>query len=367
MKSLHFAYGQIAGVAELTENGAIVVTGRGNRYHADFQTARKRGVPCYAYLNPINIPVGSTNPQDLEQWVDTATVPRWRFNGTGPVRSTWENTELADIRPGSPWRLQLRKYCEMQMRNGLFDGFFCDDTGARPWGKPLGVAWTDWPMAEQQLWVTCMLDLAREIHQIRLAVRPQFELVHNNLWHLPSGHPAAAIAATGDQYCNGVCLENTNKVLEEDAVEGALPDKPSQFHINYASRAFGMSAARRLFVIAPDPAFAVEWMMVPGVTHIALVDKTRKQTYLRSQPSVADQIRAIDATAKAGGTGSTAELEQLRAQLTTAQSQLAASQATIQTLSNDVSILKAEVGELVDKVTVERQKLARIHAESAPA
>lgn len=275
---LGFNYGMdTTAVIPFAKPTAIIVTGRGNKYDKAFQEARRRGALVYAYRNPINIPVGSKNPADLEQWMgDTAKVPRWRFNDTGPIRSNWEGTELADIRPGSPWRIYARKHIEEMIAKGLWDGFFSDDTGARPWAAD----WERWPLAEQKLWTECMVDLARDIHEARVKVNPKFEIVHNNVWHLPSSHPAYAIAITGDRYCNGVCLENTPP--DKTILESTSKRVRSQFHINYAARSFaGDPFPRRLLSICNHPEMFEQWKEDPNVTHITLVRSSIGESYMK--------------------------------------------------------------------------------------
>jgi hypothetical protein len=256
---------------------AIIVTGRGNRYDAAFQEARRRGALVYAYWNPINIPVGSKNPQDLEQWMrDTVKVPRWRFQGSGPVRSTWPNTELADIRPGSVWRAYFREITEQIIAKNLFDGFFCDETGARPWAAD----WESWPLAEQKLWSESMVDVARDVHEARVKINPKFEIVHNNVWHLPSSHPAFEVARTGDRYCNGVCLENTTP---DPVIFKQTGKRVRQiFHVNYAARTFaGDPFPRRLLSITNHPEMFEQWKSDANVTHITLVSKLAGEDYMR--------------------------------------------------------------------------------------
>jgi hypothetical protein len=278
---LAFNYGMdTTAVVPFAKPTAIIVTGRGNRYDAAFQEARKRGALVPAYWNPINIPVGATNAEDLEQWMrDTSKVPRWRFNGTGPVRSNWANTELADIRPGSAWRKYFRTITQQLIERDQFDGFFCDDLGIRPWGAN----WEDWPVAEQMLWAECMLDIAREIHELRVTINRKFEIYHNNLWHLPASHPAAAMAVKGDQYCNGVCLENTPP--DKKIFDATGRRTRAQFHINYAARTFAPGFPRRLLVIHRYPEMFEEWKEDPNVTHLALVNKDAGQDYMKVTPA----------------------------------------------------------------------------------
>lgn len=300
MKPCYFAYNSLEGVEEAAAPGVIIVTGRGNRPDIGFQHARSKGAAVQAYWNPFNVPDVTKDPQELEQWMGgQQNVPRWRFNGTGPIRSNWKNTQLADITPGSAWRKYFTTVSSKLIASKWFDGFFCDTLGAKPWAA----GYDEWPIAEQKLWTECAVDLARELHETRMAINPKFDLVHNNVWNLPPGHPAAAIAKTGDQYCNGVCLENT----PPDRATG----RPQLFHTNYASRVFGVPDRRLLLVVTSNPVYAVQWAMVPGLTHISLVDASKQQNYLKLVPALDAQIAAlVAAAADAGDNG--AELARLR-------------------------------------------------------
>lgn len=278
MNPLGFQYGTNYDLLPaFAKPSAIIVTGRGNRYDAPFQDARKRGALVPTYWNPLNIPVTTKNPADLEQWMgDTSKVPRWRFknaDGTlGPVRSNWPNTEIADITPGSAWRVFFRQISEKMIRSGLFDGFFLDTLGARLWT----VDWQTWPVGEQTLFAECAVDIIRELNELRAAINPKFELICNNLWDLPKGHPADATADSGHKYCNGTTLENP----PPDA-----SGNRSQYHINYAARTFGV-APRRLLVVAQNQKLFDQWRADPNVTHITLVDKAKGQDYMRVTPAL---------------------------------------------------------------------------------
>lgn len=354
MKSLYFAYDPIDGVDAL-EPGSMVITGRGNRYHDAFQRARARGVDVATYWNPYNIPVGTKNPQDLEQWGDTTKVPRWRFNDTGPVRSNWENTELADIRPGSAYRKAFIEISEKMIRKNLWSGFFCDTLGAQPWAA----GYEGWPIAEQKLWTECAVDISRELFQLCQRVDPKFLKIDNNVWHLPPAHPAAAIAKTGDQYCHGVCLENPPTA--EDA-NGKDLNQPLLFHVNYASHTFGVPTRRILLLIAPNPVLAVRWAMVPGITHISLIDKGRGQKYAHVTPALDQQIAALGGPSDSGSAARIAELEDAlasaNAQLAAARQELASRNTDLQSAVARVVQLEKSVDKLTSDLTYTRQVVA---------
>lgn len=278
MNPLGFQYGTNYDLLPaFAKPSAIIVTGRGNRYDSEFQDARKRGAIVPAYWNPFNIPVGTKNPADLEQWMnDTSKVPRWRYkkpDGTlGPVRSNWPNTEIADITPGSAWRVYFRMISEKMIRSGLFDGFFLDTFGTRLWA----VDWQNWPVGEQTLFAECAVDMARDLRELVDAVKPGFELIANNLFDLPKGHPADATADLGNNYLNGTTLENPPPGPDGNR---------SPYHINYAARQFGVSP-RRLLVVAQNQKLFDQWRADPNVTHITLVDKAKGQDYMRVTPAL---------------------------------------------------------------------------------
>lgn len=332
MKTLYLAYDQVVGI-EAAEPGDIVITGRGNRYHDAFQQATAKGAIVLAYWNPFEIPVGSQNPQDLEQWMgDTTIVPRWRFAG-GPVRSNFPGTELADITPNSSYRKHFIAASDQLIAGGKFGGFFCDTLGAKPWKA----GYDQWPMAEQQAWTEYAVDLARELHETRMRVNPKLRIVHNNFWQLAASHPAAAIAKTGTNYSDGGVVENTPTLK----VDGVDTGRIQPYHINYASRTFGGPNERIMLAITGGPAYAVRWAMVPGITHIALVDKSRGQSYLKPTPALYEQIAALQTTV-----ADPAQQEQLAAalaQLAEAQASAAALQAAHESARTSLLSTSAEL------------------------
>ena len=277
MNPWFMAYSNLTGLLDVARPGAIIITGRGNRYADAFQQARAQGALVLTYNNPFNVPLTSKNPEDLDQFMgNPAVVPVWRFknaDGTlGPARSNWDNTVMADITPGSAWRQYYLAWCEKTIRNSKFDGFFMDTLGAQPWAAEYG----QWPMAEQIAWTTNAVDLSREIWELIQRVNPKFIKIDNNLWDLPNTHPANAVADSGAQYCNGGCLENPPSTT----------GIPGAYHVNYSKRAFG-GVPRVNLLVTPSKPYMDEWLKVAGAnfTHVAVVDKAAGETYAKVTPA----------------------------------------------------------------------------------
>lgn len=363
----YLAYNSVVGVDQLAAD-TIVITGRGNRYHDAFQLARANRVRVLAYWNPFNIPVGTKNPQDLEQFMgDSTKVPRWRFKGTGPVRSNWQGTELADITPGSPWRKFFIMISEKLIRMNKFDGFLMDTMGAAPWAAD----YDNWPMEEQVAWTTCSVDMSKELWELIQRIAPKFLKIDNNLWDLsPNTHPANAKADEGAQYCSGTCLENPPDVTTKDAAGQTVHTwKPAAYHLAYAKRAIG-GPNRVSLLVTPNTPYMLEWLKATpdAFTHVAVIDKALRQSY-------ADIVQLPQAVAKAIGwppaptetietlqaklAAALASIDQLRADNAAAATQLAATNAAL-----EVSVNRA--AELTDAVKVLKDKLAAIHRTSAP-
>lgn len=341
---LFFNYGTDTSAVEVVAKpSAIIVTGRGNRYDDAFQRGRKKGAMVQAYWNPFNIPVGTKNPEDLEQWMgDAAKVPRWRFNGTGPIRSNWSGTELADIRPGSAWRKFFRQISESLIRRALFDGFFLDTLGARPWAA----GWDSWPLAEQKLWTECAVDVMRELHELRAGINPDFELIANNLWFLPPAHPAAATAKLGDQYCNGVCLENP----PPDQSTGSR----AAFHVNYAARSFaGGRYPRRLLIVAQNQKLFDEWKADDNITHISLVDQKAGQNYMKPTPAM---VPYHDLGTGLGQSECEKQVEELQAALDA----LHQENDELKKINVDLSIANTDLVERISKIQSHAAEIAKL-------
>lgn len=240
MNPLGFAYENVTGVKDYKAS-AVIVTGRGNRYHGDFQIARSNGVEVYAYLIPVAMDP-SPNPIDLGFFMgDYKKVPLW---GT---RLAKPGIPLVDISVGSIWADWVVDYIGKLILEKKFEGAFLDVLGARPWMKL--AAWEMWSPAEQKKWTDGAVDLARRIHEKRMQLDPNFKIIHNNEWRLDP---------RGEQYCNGVCIEHHPAVVD---------GKPS-FHANYVGKTFAKGLVKRNLVIAMNAADAQAWAKVPGATHV---------------------------------------------------------------------------------------------------
>lgn len=355
MKPWYLAYNPVTGVTDVAREGVLIITGRGNRYHEEFQKARLKGAQVLAYWNPFNIPVGSKNAQDLEQWGDTAKVPRWRF-GTGPVRSNWEGTEMADIRPGSAYRQAFMTISETMIRKGLFDGFMMDTMGAKPWAAE----YDQWPMPEQVYWTTCVVDMAKELWTLIQRINPKFLKIDNNLWDLPNPHPANTIADEGLKYCSGVVLENP------PSADG----KPAAYHLAYAKRAFG-GGQRLLLLVTPSTPYMLEWLKAsPDISHVAVVDKNLGQSYTNGPiplpPDVAKMIGWPPVKPPS-------EIEQLKAELVKVNGKLAAALGSLSDvtderdgLQNRLRLANETISNWAVLAETQKAKLATIHQASAP-
>jgi len=267
------AYSNLTGMLDVAKPGAIIVTGRGNRYDPAFQEARKRGAKVYTYWNVANVPENLSHPEDAAQYlIDGKPPPRWPFKTPdGKDRSQWPGTYLLDLRPGSAWLKHIVPTTGNVVDKNKFDGFFLDTLGARTWAKLAD--WGSWPVEEQSAWCAGCVNILREIKEEVNRRNPRIELVCNNLWDLPKDHPSDALAQTGDTHCNGVCMENP------------VGDVPGDYHKNYAGRPFGRTP-RRVLIIDRTDADTILWASVQGVTHVCSVEKAAGETYARVTPPV---------------------------------------------------------------------------------
>jgi hypothetical protein len=344
MNPIGFAYspptvnGELLDVLEFSKPGGIIVTGRGNRMHPTFQKGRAQGVELYAYWNCTESPDNLSNEQDAWQFkVNGQHPPLWPYkDANGNHRTQWPGNHTLDIRPGSPWLKHIIPKTVELVNLRKHDGLFLDTMGARPWGKLS--AWDTWPVEEQTLWISSMVNLAREIAE---AVGGRVKLIHNNLWAnvIKQGHPAYEIAPQGEKYCNGVCLENPSGNV------------PSDFHKNYAKRTFGL-LPRRVPVIDSTDADTLLWSKAEGVTHVCSVEKAIGETYARLTPPV------VPYTGKDAG-DSEAENEALRKRV----AELTAENATLHTQLTEVQQKLADTEVEVKDLN---EDLAKIHEMSAP-
>lgn len=266
--------------------GGIMVTGRGNRMHPSFQKARAATIlELASYWNCVECPYNLKDPQDIWQFqlADGSMPPKWPYKRPdGSDRQQWPGNYTLDIRPGSAWLKHIIPKTVELVDLKKHDMLFLDTMGARPWSRTKtvdgvvipGADWDTWPVEEQTLWITCMVNLAREIAE---AVGSRVKLMHNNLWAnvIKSDHPAYNTAPLGEKYCHGLCLENPSG------------DIPSDYHKAQAGRTFGL-LPRRLLVIDSTDADTVLWSKVPGVTHVCSVEKNAnpKETYAKLTPPV---------------------------------------------------------------------------------
>lgn len=325
MKPCFLAYASVVGVIEAAAPGVIIVTGRGNRNHDAFQQAKAKGATLLSYWNVLDVPDVTKDPQDIDQFMGgQENVPRWRFNGAGPLRSNWSGTTLADIRPGSAWRKFIVEKSGKVMQSGKFSGLFLDTLGSRPWGGEEGfVSYNGWPAAEQKLWTESCVGLAKELYLKRLQVAPKQLLIHNNQWQL---------SPEGDDYCNGMCMEKPPIDKKTNL--------PAQFHVNYAARPFGGNP-RFMILIAGSEKNALDWLGHPGLTHMGVVDASKEQSYAKLAPLPVKVAAAMAAYGAPPAVDDAAALEQqivkLRSDLDTANKVIAGYVTQVAELSRKVS------------------------------
>jgi hypothetical protein len=332
----HFAYATTTGV-ETIQPGGIVITGRGNRRHSAFQAARARGVEVLTYLMLYEVPDNLSNAEDAWQFLlpDGSRPALWPYRGAdGLPRTNWAGTKLIDIRPGTPYVAHVVTRIREACQAGLWDGLFLDGQGARLYGI---VDWNSWPVAEQVLWTQSMVNLAKLVAEECVKHSPMMKIVHNSLWNtLPTSHPAYGTGLLGEQYCNGVMLENP------------AGETPGAFHRASANRVFGF-LPRRVFVIERSDGQALDWADEPGVTHVCSVEAG--ESYARVTPPVVpyvdeDPVRVLQAQVAA----LTQEVSLLKAELTTAEAEATALSSVVSGLSEDNAALRNNINSLIQKL-----------------
>lgn len=245
---LGFAYAATTNVTQYAHPAGMLITGRCNRYAADFATARANGAEVLAYLNPVQRPDSSVCAlDDAFYGGPPGSTDLWPYPTPG-TRSNWPGTHMVDIQAGSAWADQAVAYIANLMTEDKVDGVFLDDIGARPWTSL--AAWDSWPATEQERWTLGAVDLVRRLDAKRRAINPRFIIVNNNVWDVPNTR-----GTEGEPYVDGICLEHQP------------PD--SAYHVRVAGKAYGNLGHRRVLAIAHDPAEAQQWAAVQGVTHVS--------------------------------------------------------------------------------------------------
>lgn len=226
----------------------MLITGRCNRYEAEFATARARGAEVLAYLNPASRPDQHVCNLDKGFYMNNyGAVPLWPYPSYGQ-RSIWANTKMTDMRPGSKWILHMVSYVEKLMRERKVDGVFLDVIGGRPYNQS---NWTAWSETEKNLWTDGSVDLVRRLDAKRRAINPNFLIINNNVWQRTGGNTRGFAA---HKYVDGVGIEH---------------HPVNTFHVNYIKNAFSNLGHRRVLIIAKDKTNAVAWSKVPQATHVA--------------------------------------------------------------------------------------------------
>ncbi|HET9448605.1 MAG TPA: hypothetical protein VFO35_20200 [Steroidobacteraceae bacterium] len=243
------AFSKETNVSLYGKSTGLLVTGRCNRYEAEFATARSRGAEVLAYLNAASRPDQRVCALDEGFYMNNrGAVPLWPYPSYGQ-RSIWPNTRMTDMRPGSKWILHVVAYVEKLMRERKVDGVFLDVIGGRPWNQS---NWTNWSQAEKNAWTDGSVDLVRRLDAKRRAINPNFIIVNNNLWTITGG---STRGLAGEKYVDGVSIEH--------------PAGLNAYHLAYAKKPFSNLGHRRVLVIARNATEARQWANVSAVTHVS--------------------------------------------------------------------------------------------------
>lgn len=214
----------------------LLITGRCNRYAAEFVTARARGAEVLAYLNPTSRNDSRVCALDQQFYMNSyGAVPLWPYPSYGQ-RLIWPGTRMTDMRAGSKWVLWVVSYVEKLMREKKVDGVFLDVIGARPWNQS---NWTTWPQWEKDVWTNGAIDLVRRIDAKRRAINPNFVVMVNNVW---TGNGNLGLA--GEKYVDGVSIEG---------------HAYNSYHLAYIKKAFSNLGHKRTLIISRSTADAKLW------------------------------------------------------------------------------------------------------------
>lgn len=244
-----FAYKRTTNTTLYGQPNGLVVAGRCNVRHPDFQEARRGGAEVLVYINPAERPNKPVCAQDERFYMgDHMRVPLWPYPSAGQ-RVNWRGTRLADMRAGSRWNLHVVRHVETLIREKQVDGVFIDVVGARLWSSLAD--WNSWPQWERDEWTDGNIDLVKRLDALRRSLDPTFIIVNNNVWDRGDSRGFA-----GERYVDGVAIEHPKL---------GVPD----WHRRYVSRTFGDLGQRRVIVIARNTDEAKAWLRVPGVTHVS--------------------------------------------------------------------------------------------------
>lgn len=245
---LGIAFKDTTNVSLYGQPTGMVIAGRCNRNNPAFEQARRGGAEILVYVSATARPDHRVCALDNQLYMnDESRVPLWPYPTVGE-RVSYPKTHMTDMRPGSPWILQVVNYVEQLMRDGKVDGVFLDAMGARPWNKL--AEWDSWPQKEKDAWTDGNIDLVRRLDERRRAIDPSFIIVTNGYWDRGDARGLA-----GERYVDGIMLEH--------------PKAGSNWHIKNASKNFSDLGHRRVLVVANDRDSAREWAKVKGVTHVS--------------------------------------------------------------------------------------------------
>lgn len=246
VNSLGLAYINTTGVEAYAHPGMAVITGRGNRYDSAFQNVIDNGGEAYAYINFCEVPLPANQTSDVDKQF-YANAKQWPYpDSTGALRVSSTGNMLADVRINSDWSKQVvQLHYDLMMEND-FSGALEDIAGDRLWSAP--AAWLTWSLAEQEAYIFGVLDILRQIDEMRRSIFPQFKIVNNNTL-------SSQYAAQFRSRLDGSCLEHHAYTETANAA--------------YAALQYSNLGHKRFFVIARGKADAQGWQNIPGVTHIS--------------------------------------------------------------------------------------------------
>ena len=230
------AFSKTTNVSLYGKPTGLLITGRCNRYAAEFATARARGAEVLAYINATSRSDTRVCSLDQQFYMNNyGAVPLWPYPSYGQ-RYIWPGTKMTDMRAGSKWILWVVSYVEKLMRENKVDGVFLDVIGARPWNSS---AWETWPQSEKNAWTNGAVDLVRRIDAKRRAINPNFIVMVNNVW---AGN--GTLGTPGEKYVDGVSIEG---------------HKYNAYHLNYIKKPFSNLGHKRTLVITRTTADAKLW------------------------------------------------------------------------------------------------------------
>jgi hypothetical protein len=329
---------------------AIFVMGRANCIHDEWQRVRDRGSEILKYEIHIERPDVRVSAVDEEIYGgNSATVPLWPYlDANGQQRchkpgGVPNGAKFTDIRVGSPLVSKYVDHVASVIRSGRYSGLFLDGDGGQLWGA---ADWNNWPLGERQEWQAGMIDKARRLDEVRRAENPNFLLIGNNTWEY---------APAGEQYVNGICIENASIT---NAACKRLAGNP-----------YSNLGNRRVLTISRTNADALLWSAVPGVTHVISTEANAAagvSRYAYPMPPVVGYSRI------GGGDSSqlmlvTAQRDQALADLAAARADCTAAQAALTAVQQELATSQSDLAAAVQRESIARAAQAESEQRLAAA